>query len=187
MKNKNNENSIFKIAVNLTIACLISGIIIAVTYYITAPVAVANSIRLSNEAMQSLVKDAESFIKLEDKPGWYAAYKDEKLIAYIVPAESKGYGGTIKLLTAITPEGKQIDYTILSHNETPGLGDNTGKEPFRKQFSGKGIDNLVVVKDPSNKDAIQAVTGATISSKAVTKAVKEAAKEVIEVKGEKIK
>jgi len=68
-----------------------------------------------------------------------------------------------------------LDFNILEHNETPGLGDNAQKPAFRKQFAGKGAELLEVTKDPSNKENIQAMTGATISSRAVTKGVREAA------------
>ena len=89
------------------------------------------------------------------------------------------------MLVAVTTDGKVIDYNILTSNETPGLGDNAAKEPFRSQFKGKQAEDLTVVKDPSNKEDIQAMTGATISSKAVTKAVKEAVEEVVQFTGGK--
>lgn len=182
MDDKKNKYSISKIAINLTLACLISGVIIAITYYFTNPIAKANNIKLTKDAMKALVQDADSFKQVNSKEGWYSAEKNNKTIAYIVPSENKGYGGEIKLLVAVTPEGKVINYTILSHNETPGLGDNTAKDKFKKQFVGKEVKNLVVVKDPADQDNIQAITGATISSKAVTTAVKKAAVEVLEVK-----
>lgn len=182
MDDKKNKYSISKIAINLTLACLISGVIIAITYYFTNPIAKANNIKLTKDAMKALVQDADSFKQVNSKEGWYSGEKNNKTIAYIVPSENKGYGGEIKLLVAVTPEGKVINYTILSHNETPGLGDNTAKDKFKKQFVGKEVKNLVVVKDPADQDNIQAITGATISSKAVTTAVKKAAVEVLEVK-----
>ena len=56
---------------------------------------------------------------------------------------------------------------MLHHAETPGLGDEIQKDYFKNQFKGKSIDNLVVVKTET-PDKIQAITGATISSRAVT-------------------
>lgn len=177
--------SIFQIASNLTAACLISGGILAATYYVTAPVAAAKSVELTNQAMKSLVKNADSFNKIQGKDGWYKAEKNNKTIAYVVPASSKGYGGIIKMLVAITPEGKEIDYTITEHNETPGLGDNARKDSFRAEFKNKGPENMVVVKDPADHKDIQAMTGATITSRAVTKAIKEKEQEVLAIGGGK--
>lgn len=172
------NNSIIKIALNLMGACMIAGIIIGTTYYFTAPIAAKKSAELKIQAMQELVKDAQKFDAVPGKDGWYAAKKDGKTIAYIVPSESKGYGGIIKMLVAIKTDGTVINYTILSHNETPGLGDNATRDKFKNQFNGKTEEHLVVVKDPSNKQDVQAITGATITSRAVTKAVKEAVQNV---------
>jgi len=171
------SNSIFKIGINLTIACLMSGVIIAGTYFFTAPIAAKSRIELKNQAMRELVTDAQSFEPIKGKADWYVAMKDGKIAAYVVPAESKGYGGAIKMLTAVSPEGKAMDYKILSHNETPGLGDKAAGTKFRKQFFGKSAEALDVVKVPTDKN-IQALTGATITSRAVTKGIKEAVEEV---------
>jgi Na+-translocating ferredoxin:NAD+ oxidoreductase subunit G len=170
--------SIFEIASNLALACLFAGILIAAVYFVTAPIAAEKRILMNNQAMKALVKQADTFEKVEGKDNWYRAKKNDELIAFVVPAESKGYGGSIKVLVAVTTDGKIIDYTIMVHNETPGLGDNAQKDFFRAQFFGKDEKKLVVVKDPTNKENIQALTGATITSKAVTKAIKEAEHEV---------
>lgn len=178
MANGNDEgNSVFKIGMNLTIACLISGIIIAGTYAVTSPVAAQNRVKMKEQAMRDLVKDAQSFQEISGKTEWYSAMKDGKVVAYVVPAESKGYGGAIKMMTAVTPDGKDLGYKILSHNETPGLGDNATKPKFSDQFKGKTAEQLEVVKVPTDKN-IQAMTGATITSRAVTKGIKEAVEEV---------
>lgn len=172
------QYSIFQIALNLTITCFISGVILAGLNYVTAPIAAQKAIVIRNNTMKSLVKDADSFKAIQGKTDWFEAVKGGKTIAYVVPAETKGYGGTIKMSVAVTKDGKVIDYDISSANETPGLGSNASKEPFKSQFKGKTSANLVVTKDPSNTKNIQAMTGATISSRAVTKGVKEAVDEV---------
>lgn len=179
------QYSIFQIALNLTAACFISGAVIAGTYYVTAPIAAQKAIELKNDSMKSLVKDAEGFKPVNGKTDWYAAEKGGQPIAYIIPAETKGYGGAIKMLVAVGKDGKVIDYNIVSANETPGLGDNASKPKFRDQFKGKTVENLEVTKDPSQTDKIQAMTGATISSRAVTKGVKEAVEQYKEFAGGK--
>lgn len=172
------EYSIVQIAMNLTAACFISGAIIAGTYFLTNPIAVKKAIVMKNNTMKSLVKEADNFKEISGKTGWYEAEKDGKVVAYVVPGETKGYGGAIKMLVAVSKDGKVINYDILAHNETPGLGDNANKEPFKKQVIGKIAEDLAVTKDPSNTKNIQAMTGATISSKAVIKGIKEAVEEV---------
>ncbi|VBB07853.1 electron transport complex subunit rnfg/rsxg [Lucifera butyrica] len=174
---ESNASSIFKIGINLTIACLISGTIIAGTYAVTAPVAAKEQIVQQNKAMKDLVPDAQNFKPVDGKTGWYAALQNGKVIAYVVPAESKGYGGAIKMLTAVSTDGKDLGYKILSHNETPGLGANATQPKFSHQFIGKTAEQLEVVKVPTDKN-IQAMTGATITSRAVTKGIKEAVEKV---------
>lgn len=173
-----NKDSILKIALNLTVACIISGMIIAVVYFLTADIAKQAQVELNNLALKSLVTEADQYTPIEGKTGWYTATQNGKLIAYVVPAESKGYGGTIKLLVAVGPDNKVMKYTFLEAKETPGLGDKAAKAPFMDQFSGKTSKNLVVTKDASNKDDIQAISGATITSRAVTLAVKNSVDEV---------
>lgn len=178
MANGHDEgNSIFKIGINLTLACLLSGAIIAITYSITEPVAAKGRVQMKEQAMKELVKDADTFKEISEKKDWYAAMKGGKVLAYVVPAESKGYGGAIKMVTAVSPEGKDLGYKILAHNETPGLGDGANKPKFADQFLGKTAEQLEVVKVPTDKN-IQALTGATITSRAVTKGIKEAVEEV---------
>ena len=173
-----NEHSTFKIAFNLAAACFISGIVIGSVYFVTAPVAAQKAEEMKQESMKALVPEAEHFAEIAGHDGWFAAEKEGKAIAYIVPSESKGYGGKIKMLVAVTADAKVMDFSILEHNETPGLGDNAQKPEFRQMFAGKGADKLTVTKDPANKENIQAMTGATISSRAVTKGVREAVESV---------
>ncbi|MEN6389959.1 MAG: FMN-binding protein, partial [Syntrophomonas sp.] len=87
----------------------------------------------------------------------------------------------IKLLVAIGPDNKVIKYTITEAKETPGLGDKASKPAFYEQFTGKTAANLKVTKDATNKDDIQAISGATITSRAVTLAVKQAVDEASEL------
>lgn len=180
-----NEHSILKIASNLAMACFISGVVIGSVYYVTAPVAAEKAVQMKQESMKALVSDADSFQPVDGHEGWFAAMKGGAAKAYIVPSETKGYGGRIKMLVAVSAGGKVIDFNILEHNETPGLGDNAQKPAFRGQFAGKASEHLTVVKDKGNKDDIQAMTGATISSRAVTKGVKQAVDEVTAFTGGK--
>ena len=173
------NNSIFKIGANLALACILSGAIIAATYAVTAPIAAQEAVKMKEAALQELVPQANKFKPIPEKAGWYLAQKDGQLLAVIAPAHGQGYGGEIKMLVAISPTFQALDYRILKHNETPGLGDKATKPAFREQFAGKAVEELVVVKTPS-KNNIQALTGATITSRAVTNSFKTALKEAKE-------
>jgi electron transport complex protein RnfG len=101
-----------------------------------------------------------------------------KIVGYAVKVAPKGYGGAIELMVGISNEGKLEGIKILSHNETPGLGAKAPEPKFSGQFKGKPLDKelQVVKKTPTSPNEIEAITGATISSKAVTTGVNEAVK-----------
>lgn len=67
MSSHEKEYSVSQIALNLVAACLVSGIIIAVVYFITAPIAKVKAAELTQKAMQSLVTEATSFKTVEGK------------------------------------------------------------------------------------------------------------------------
>jgi len=152
-------------------ATLLAGIIIGVVYYFTAPIAEIQRIRQKEQSMKELVPDAASFVEIEGKHEWFKAEKDGKVIAYLVLTHQKGFDGHIKLFVAATPDKKVIGYKVLSHRETPGLGDQAFKPKFAGQFTGKGLENMELVKI-QEEGKILAITGATITSRAVTAAVK---------------
>lgn len=161
----------FKITLNLTMAALLAGIIIGAVYYFTAPIAEIQRVRQKEQSMKELVPNAASFIEIEGKHEWYRAEKDGAPIAYLVLTHQKGFDGHIKLLIAVTTDLKVIGYKVQSHKETPGLGDVAFKPKFASQFTGKGIENMELVKI-QEEGKITAITGATITSRAVTTAVK---------------
>ena len=166
------NDGILQITLNLAGAAFLSGLIIAAVYFITAPVAAEQRIVLRNNSMKELVPEASAFKPVEGKTGWFTAEKDGKTIAYLLPGEGKGYGGSIKMLVAADATGAMVGYKVLSHNETPGLGDRTTQPKFRSQYTGKTVKEMFLTKDsPDGK--IDAITGVTISSRAITKAVRE--------------
>lgn len=167
-----NNNSMFKITLNLTMATLLAGIIIGAVFYFTAPEAEKQRKLMKERSMKELVPgDGIKFSEIEGKHEWFKAEKDGKAIAYLVLTEQKGFDGHIKMFVAVTPEKKVIGYKVLSHKETPGLGDQAFKPKFAAQFTGKGLENMELVKI-QEEGKILAITGATITSRAVTTAVK---------------
>jgi len=96
-------------------------------------------------------------------------------LVYLLFCTSKGYGGDIPLTVGIQSDGTVSGYSVLSISETAGLGMKAKDDPnWGKQFAGKKADAFSVVKDGSGSgdDAkIDAISGATITSKAVTGAM----------------
>ncbi len=102
--------------------------------------------------------------------GIYTITGGNDLIGYAFLGKGKGYGGDIKILVGIGNLFKIKDVVVISHTETPGLGDKIIKqESFAAQFVGMNASDVKLKKDGGKVDAI---TGATISSKAVTDGVR---------------
>ena len=90
-------------------------------------------------------------------------------IAFKVTAPD-GYSGNIDIMVGIRPDGSIVGIEILTHAETPGLGDKIERPSFKEQFQTKTLESIDwrVKKDGGDFDQI---TGATISPRAVVKAV----------------
>ncbi|MBO4580691.1 MAG: RnfABCDGE type electron transport complex subunit G [Bacteroidales bacterium] len=104
----------------------------------------------------------------------YKAYKGEELVGIAAETFSdKGFGGRIFLMAGFLPDGTIYKINVLSHSETPGLGSKMTDPGFYQQFENKNPQNfkLTVKKDGGDVDAI---TAATISSRAYCDAVDKA-------------
>ncbi len=99
---------------------------------------------------------------------FYVAKKNGQVIGYIVQSFGKGYSSYINTLVAVGTDFRVKKINILKHAETPGLGDEIEKDWFKNQFVGKDVEHLKVDKTGTRKDYIQAITGATISTRAVS-------------------
>ena len=88
----------------------------------------------------------------------------------VVRLTTNGFGGAIDLMVGVDKENKVTGVAIISHSETASLGANCTREDFRAQFAGK-TGELAVTKDGGDIDAL---TGATVTSRAVTRAVNAA-------------
>ncbi len=85
-------------------------------------------------------------------------------IAKIYEIDAPGYSSIIELLVGVDNDGEIIGIKVLSQSETPGLGANIVKEEYLKQYIGKKQAEIKLNKDGGEIDAI---TGATITSRAV--------------------
>lgn len=181
---------LLKITLNLTVLFFAAGAILAVVYVRTEPTIVLTKKLEKEKALKALIPDASvintagSYEPLEGREAEYYVAKGRggEPLGYIAASYSKGYSSIISLLVAVDHSMRIKGITILEQQETPGLGDGIGDKKFQDQFSGKTLDELVVVKNP-DPTKIEAITGATISSRAVTKGVRGAVKFMMEKYG----
>lgn len=161
----------------LFVICIVAAFLLAVTNNVTAPkIAEVNA---ENEAKARLVvfADAKSFgeetVNADGIRLVPALDESGATIGYVVVTVEKGYGGDISVMTGVDLEGKVTGVSILSMSETAGLGANASKESFLSQFVSK-VAGMTVTKNAPAENEIKALTGATITTKAVTAAVEAA-------------
>lgn len=163
-------------AVALFVICLVSTLLLAFANDITAPIIEKNSAQTEIETRQTVL-DAEKFTDETSGELSYAVgyNKDGSPVGMIFVTTAKSYGGDVKIMTGINMDGTVSGVEILSINDTAGLGMNAKKDTFKSQFKGL-TEGINVMKNSSNHDnnEITALTGATITSNAVTEAVNEA-------------
>lgn len=180
---KNREDIIKPVGVLLAI-CIIIPLALSVTNKVTVKKIAELEAANSKKNMQSLI-DADNFEECENgEITYYAAINGGKTAAYIFTEGSKGYGGDVSVMTAIKPDGTVAGVAILDvSGETPGLGQNAAKESFFSQYIGlkKGVSVLKNGAKAENNE-VDAVTGATITSTAVTRAVNKALDDFEKVK-----
>ncbi|MBU0716219.1 MAG: RnfABCDGE type electron transport complex subunit G [Verrucomicrobia bacterium] len=170
---------IIKMVVVLTVISVVAGYLLATTNKITkAPIAAA---RLAEklDAMKKVLPDydndpvANTCVVKEAGKEWtfYVARKQGVFVGAAFEASSdQGYNGTIRILAGILPDNRIKGLEIVEQAETPGLGAKISESAFKDQFQGKAIFSTrwMVKKDGGDIDAI---TGATISPRAVVSAL----------------
>jgi len=177
---KSNVNDIFKPILVLFAICIVIPLALSLTNELTAERIIKLQGKNEKATMSKLIKADEfeeyTFTGKKENFDLYIATEDGDVKGYIFKTSAKGYGGEVSVMTAIDTNGKVKEVSILdASNETPGLGQNVTKENFYSQFM-KKIKDITVVKTSAidENNEVNAVTGATISSKAVTSAVNKA-------------
>lgn len=164
---------IIKVTLNLVVVYLIGGFILAFVYANAAPRVFRNNEEAEKKALKLLMPEAETVAKMGDwsihdkHAKYFIAKKSGDTIGYVIQSFGKGYSSYIDTFIATDKDFKVQKISILHHGETPGLGDEIETDWFKNQFKDKSIEHLKVIKGET-KDDIQAISGATISSRAVT-------------------
>ena len=169
---KNNVWSFLKPIVVLTVIAAVMAGLLGGTNLLTAEKIKTIEAATEKAAVEKVIK-AENYNKFELKYNnvkytYFKAQNGSDTVGYAFTLGSNGYGGTVKCVVGIDVNGKitAIEITDVA-NETPGLGQNAGRASFTNQFKSKSSE-LSVVKSGAKENEIKAVTGATITSKAVT-------------------
>ena len=179
------KESMGMLALMLFLITFITALLLGFVNQVTAPQIAKNNEATRAAAMAEIIPDAE-FVEAEpsevpapDKEtpaiqNIYEAQKDGERVGYSMEVLPSGFGGTLTVVVGINTDGTVAGAKVTSHAETPGLGAKAQSDPtWIVQFAGQAADgSLAVTKDGGT---INSITGATITSRAVTLAVNTAA------------
>jgi electron transport complex protein RnfG len=177
---------VIKLALTLFVFAAVAALCLGVVNFITKDTIAKGKEKANVEARQKVLSEAEDFREVPDiekiaatvdsenagiVAEAYTGFKNGEIVGYTIKTKPKGYGGDVEVLTGIDKNGKIVGITILSQSETAGLGARSTEEEWQAQYAGLDAGKEVTVSKNSadhSKNEIQAITGATITSKAVT-------------------
>lgn len=188
-----NAKSVLQSATILAGLAAICTALVAITHDVTKDRILDNQQRFLEESLAPVLEGinydgrlSESTISIpapNDLPGRgettvYRVFADGQPIAAVFVVSARdGYAGPIRLLVGLTAEGAVNRVRVLEHRETPGLGDRieSSKSDWLEQFNGRSLDNPVIDRWEVRKNSgeFDQLSGATVTSRAVVKAVRE--------------
>ncbi len=182
----------------LTVTAVVIGAILAGFYQLVEPRIEANRLAEEKRAIFSVLEGAETYDVIErevpsDKKGgeiiriFRGLDADGRTVGYAFIAEGPGFAGIIRMMVGLNFDLETLSgLKVMEQVETPGLGNKIGEEKFEGQFKGVAIRPRIEYlknKKPVKPNQIQAITGATISSKAVVSAINKRVETILSVLG----
>jgi electron transport complex protein RnfG len=167
----------------LALICILAAGLLAAVNTFTRPKIAAQIQAEEQEALKEVMPTASRFTKVKAEANkkevsYYKAFDNQgKLIGFVFKSSSKGYSSVIETLTGVFLDERISAIKVISQNETPGLGVRVTEDKFREQFKNQNSLDL---------SGVQAIAGATISSRAVIDSIMKKAGEIRElIKNEK--
>ncbi|MBE9531862.1 MAG: RnfABCDGE type electron transport complex subunit G [Proteobacteria bacterium] len=179
----------------LTVTAILVGAVLAFAYQMFYPRIEANRIAEEKRAIFAVLDGAASYDIIEREIDGKKGKETIKIfkglnaagghVGYAFIAEGPGFQAKIKMMVGLNFEFKKLlGMKVLEQLETPGLGNKIVEDKFTDQFSGLAFTPKIEYlknKKPEKDNEIQAITGATISSKAVVEAINNSIKAVIDI------
>lgn len=185
-------NKIIKNTAILTVITLVSGLLLGLVYEVTKDPIAASQEAAKKEAWQTVFPDA-------DLDAFEAVEVDAQIADQVISdlgikgsidevctvdggdsgyvitvTDGEGYGGDMQITVGISADGTVTGISFLSIGETAGLGMKATEPSFYEQYAGVQTDRFAVAKDGGEGEPIDAISGATITTRAVTGAVNAA-------------
>ena len=180
---------ILQLILSLTAISAVCAAVLAVVNSVTKErIANIATLKANNAARAVLPATVKAIVPCKDPADdsltAFIGYADDaktQIAGYAVPGlTAKGYGGNIRLMVGLNPDRTVISYQVLAAAETPGLGSNLTTPAFIARFKDQPAATVAVAKDGGK---IEALTSATITSRAVCDAVADAARRIDRIEG----
>ena len=165
----------FRLVFVLTVICAVSSALLATVYNLTKiPIATALEERTKTAASNVMPAGLPAPEKVEQGgTTFFVSKQDGKIAAVAVEGWSKnGYGGDMVLMVGMSADGKLVSYEVLKASETPGLGTKIAAKAFKNPLKGRALEGSWKVKKDGGE--VDAVTAATISSRAALDCIRDA-------------
>ena len=177
MENKNSAfKEYFSPILVLVLICFVTTFLLAFTYGVTAPIIAENTAKAASEARMELLSDADNFtdagadlfVLEEGKVYATEVYTADNGAGMVVTVKTNSYGGMLTAMVGINKDGEITGVKVTEHADTPGVGTKAHADSHLDQY--KGLSELTS-DQVKNDSSVQHVTGASVSSGAVHKAV----------------
>lgn len=160
-----------KLALILFIVCGLAAGALAFVNSATKDRIAAFALEEQVQARKAVFPEAEEFSEAEPGRLWNAV-RGGQPVGSVTRASIQGYSGIIVIMVGIDTTGTLTGVRVTSQSETPGLGAKIVDAAFLGQFKGRSAPAVALRKDDPANGQIDAIAAATISSRAVTKAIR---------------
>lgn len=172
----------FRIAIVLLITAACSGALLSIANMMAKNKIAQNQKQAIENGIRTIEPEAE-LITEKETDLYEVSNKDGQKLGYVFLTQGQGYQGSIKILCGVDSGLNNIlGIEIIESTETPGLGARINEAWFKKQFKSLNVARAIeyVKRKPQVDNEIEAITGATVSSKAVVTILNIAIKELRE-------
>lgn len=174
-----NTGFIVKLSLILFAIVFVCSFLLIVCNDLTKDRIADHAVKAEEEAKLEVLPDADSFDEISDISfdGITNAYIglaiDKSVIGYCFKAESSGFGGKISMIVGVDTSGTVTGVKVTNMSETPGLGAKANEKAWTDNFKGKDGEISIIKKPNPGKNEVTAISGATITSKAVAQGVND--------------
>ena len=182
-------NNVTKMFLNLIIVGAFSGAVLAWVFHLADPLIQANREKELKESIFKVLPEAKDYRKAEKGLAgenivvYLGLDEDKKPVGVAFKADGGGFQGNVGVMVGLDLEYQSLKgIEILDQLETPGLGERIRETEFKEQFKGVEVRprlEYIKYRKPEKPNQIQAITGATISSKAVVTNINKAVEKVL--------